>query len=86
LVLLHKIQFCVHDFTGDPQHVINFFTFIANDLREWMAKLGFRTINEMVGQTQLLKRRDGIEHWKYKHLDLSPIIYKEEAGPESWFI
>ncbi|MCC6582100.1 MAG: glutamate synthase subunit alpha, partial [Chitinophagales bacterium] len=69
-------------FTGDPQHVINFFTFIANDLREWMAKLGFRTINEMVGQTQLLKRRDGIDHWKYKHLDLSPIIYKEEAGPE----
>lgn len=67
-------------FTGDPQHVINFFTFIANDLREWMAKLGFRTINEMVGQSQLLKRRDGIEHWKYKHLDLSPIIYKEEVG------
>ena len=66
-------------FTGDPQHVINFFTFIANDLREWMAKLGFRTINEMVGQSQLLKRRDGIEHWKYKHLDVSPIIYKEEA-------
>jgi glutamate synthase (NADPH/NADH) large chain len=69
-------------FTGDPQHVINFFTFIANDLREWMAKLGFRTINEMVGQTQLLKRRDGIKHWKYKHLDLSPIIFKADVDAE----
>ena len=67
-------------FTGDPQHVINFFTFIVQDLREIMAQLGFRTINEMVGQTQLLKRRDNIDHWKYKHLDLSPILYKEEAG------
>ncbi|HNC73006.1 MAG TPA: glutamate synthase-related protein, partial [Chitinophagales bacterium] len=67
-------------FTGDPQHVINFFTFIVQDLREIMAKLGFRTINEMVGQTQFLKRRDNITHWKYKHLDLSPIIHKEEAN------
>ena len=66
-------------FTGDPQHVINFFNFIVQDLRELMAQLGFRTINEMVGQTQFLKRRENITHWKYKHLDLSPIIYKEEA-------
>ncbi|HRH57153.1 MAG TPA: glutamate synthase-related protein, partial [Chitinophagales bacterium] len=69
-------------FTGDPQHVINFFTFIVQDLREIMAQLGFRTINEMVGQTQLLKRRANINHWKYKHLDLSPIIYKEAAGDD----
>ena len=69
-------------FTGDPQHVINFFTFIVQDLREIMAQLGFRTINEMVGQTQLLKRRENITHWKYKHLDLSPIIYKENAGKD----
>ncbi len=69
-------------FTGDPQHVINFFTFIAQDLREIMAQLGFRTVEEMVGQTQLLKRRDNINHWKYKHLDLSPILYKEEAGDD----
>ncbi|MDB5227533.1 MAG: glutamate synthase subunit alpha, partial [Bacteroidota bacterium] len=62
-------------FTGDPQHVINFFTFVAQDLREIMAQLGFRTINEMVGQTQLLKRRDNITHWKYKHLDVNPILY-----------
>lgn len=69
-------------FTGDPQHVINFFTFIVQDLREIMAQLGFRTINEMVGQTQLLKRRENIFHWKYKHLDLSPIIYKEKVGED----
>lgn len=69
-------------FTGDPQHVINYFTFVVNDLREWMAKLGFRTVNEMVGQSQLLKRRDNITHWKYKHLDLSPIIFKEVVGAD----
>ncbi len=68
-------------FTGDPQHVINYFTFIANDLREIMASLGFRTVNEMVGQADKLKRRDNITHWKYKHLDVSPIIHKEFAEP-----
>jgi len=70
-------------YTGDPEHVINFFTFLAQDLREIMAELGFRTVNEMVGQVQLLKRRDNIDHWKYKHLDLGPVLYKEEAGAEA---
>jgi glutamate synthase (NADPH) large chain len=69
-------------FTGDPQHVINFFTFLVQDLREIMAELGFRTINEMVGQSQMLKMRDDIEHWKYKHIDLSAVLHKVEAGPE----
>ena len=63
-------------FNADPQYLINFFTFLAQDLREIMAKLGFRTVNEMVGQTQMLKVRDNIEHWKYKNLDLSPILYQ----------
>ena len=70
-------------FNGKVDHVINFFTFLAQDLREIMSHLGFRTINEMVGQVQLLKERDGIDHWKYKHLDLSPILYKEEQGAEA---
>ncbi|MEZ5008068.1 MAG: glutamate synthase large subunit [Chitinophagales bacterium] len=70
-------------YTGDPEHVINFFTFLANDLREIMAELGFRTINEMVGQTQLLKTRENIDHWKYKHLNLDPILYKELNGAEA---
>ncbi len=66
-------------FTGDPEHVINFFTFLARDLREIMAKLGFRTVNEMVGKVELLKAKEHIQHWKYKQLDLSPILYKEPA-------
>jgi len=70
-------------FTGDPQHVINFFTFLAQDLREIMAEMGFRTINEMVGQVQMLKVRDNIDHWKHKLLDLSPILYKEQEGEET---
>jgi glutamate synthase (NADPH) large chain len=66
-------------FTGDPQHVINFFTFLANDLREIMAELGFRTINEMVGKVEMLKVKKELKHWKYKAVDLSPILYKETA-------
>lgn len=66
-------------FTGDPDHVINFFRFLAQDLREIMAELGFRTVNEMVGKVEMLKLKRGIEHWKYKQVDLSPILYKEPA-------
>ena len=64
-------------FTGDPQHVINMFTFMVRELREIMASLGFRTVNEMVGKVEMLKMKKDIDHWKYKHLDLSPILYKE---------
>lgn len=67
-------------FTGDPDHVVNFFKLITQDLREIMAQLGFRTINEMVGQADFLEVRDDIKHWKYKNLDLSPILYKEPAS------
>jgi glutamate synthase (NADPH) large chain len=66
-------------FTGNPDHVVNFFYFLANDLREVMAELGFRTINEMVGRTDLLRVRQDIDHWKVKKLDLSPILYREPA-------
>jgi glutamate synthase (NADPH) large chain len=67
-------------FTGDPEHVVNFFKLITQELREIMAALGFRTINEMVGQSDFLEIRDDIKHWKYKNLDLSPILYKEPAS------
>ena len=66
-------------FTGDPDHVINFFRFLAKDLREIMADLGFRTVDEMVGKVEMLKLKTDIQHWKYKQLDLSPILYKEPA-------
>lgn len=68
-------------YTGNPDHVVNFFHFLAEDLREIMAELGFRTISEMVGQVDKLKMRDDITHWKYKNLDLSRILYREENDP-----
>jgi glutamate synthase (NADPH/NADH) large chain len=67
-------------FTGDPDHVVNFFRFITEELREIMAELGFRTINEMIGQVDSLEMRDDITHWKYNRLDLSAILYKEDAS------
>ncbi|MEC5147814.1 glutamate synthase large subunit [Chitinophaga sp. 212800010-3] len=70
-------------FTGDPQHVVNLFTFLVEELREIMAELGFRTINEMVGQVECLQVRDNIGNWKAQKLDLSPILYKEQASAET---
>ena len=65
-------------YNGQVEHVVNFFTMMVEGLREIMAELGFRSINEMVGQSQVLKVRDGIDHWKAKHVDLSPLLYKAE--------
>ena len=67
-------------FTGDPDHVVSYFTFLAEDLREIMASLGFKTINEMVGHSEVLKMRSDIKHWKYKHLDLSPILNRDQLA------
>ncbi|WP_430898119.1 MULTISPECIES: glutamate synthase large subunit [unclassified Paraflavitalea] len=67
-------------FTGDADHVVNFFKFIVQELREIMAELGFRTVNEMVGQVECLTPRENIKHWKYSKLDLSPILYREPAS------
>ncbi len=64
-------------FTGNPDHVVNFFRFLAEDLREIMAQLGFRTIDEMVGHSEILKTRNDLPFWKLKDLDLSPILYQE---------
>ena len=67
-------------FNGNADHVVNFFHFIVEELREIMAELGFRTINEMVGQTDCLEVRKDMQHWKYSKLDLSPVLYKEPAS------
>lgn len=64
-------------FTGDPDHVVNFFRFMVQELREIMAELGFRTVNEMIGQVDYLEMREGINHWKFGKLDINPILYKE---------
>ena len=69
-------------FTGQPEHVINFFTFIAEEVREIMAELGFRTVNEMIGRMDRLDARDAITHWKAKGLDFSLMFAKPSAGPD----
>lgn len=64
-------------FTGKPEYVVNLFTFLAEELREIMAELGFRTVNEMVGQSHQLELREEGSHWKYQNLDLTPLLFKE---------
>ncbi|ATW28798.1 glutamate synthase subunit alpha [Candidatus Formimonas warabiya] len=65
-------------FQGKPEHVINFFGFIARELREIMADLGFRTVDEMVGRVDMLEVNERNRHWKTKELDLSAILYRPE--------
>ncbi|WP_462255116.1 glutamate synthase large subunit [Ferruginibacter sp.] len=67
-------------FTGNADHVVNFFMFLTEELREIMAELGFRTINEMVGQAECLEQKENVAHWKYNNLDLSAVLYKEPAS------
>ena len=62
-------------FSGKPEHVVNLFRFLAEDMREIMAELGFRTIQEMVGRVQFLRVKDNIENWKAKKVDLSGILH-----------
>ncbi|MBP1690596.1 MAG: glutamate synthase large subunit, partial [Deltaproteobacteria bacterium] len=66
-------------FEGKPEHVVSFMMFLAEELREIMAELGFRTVNEMVGRVDKLEARDAIEHWKARGLDLTEILHKPEA-------
>jgi glutamate synthase (ferredoxin) len=70
------------NFTGDPAHAVNFMTFIAQEVREVMAELGFRTINEMVGRTDRLEPKKAVDHWKARGLDFSKILYQPDVGPE----
>ena len=66
-------------FTGQPEHVVNFFFMLAEELRELMAKLGFRRVDEMVGRVDRLDTRAAIAHWKAKGLDFSTILHKPEV-------
>ena len=67
-------------FSGQADYVVNFIKFLTQELREIMAELGYRTINEMIGQVDNLEAKKDIHHWKYSKLDLSPILYKEPAS------
>ena len=69
-------------FAGEPEHVVNFMRFIAQDMREIMAQLGFRTVEEMIGRVDRLSPRKAIEHWKAKGFDFSNILYQPDVGTE----
>jgi glutamate synthase (NADPH/NADH) large chain len=68
-------------FTGQPEHVINYFFFVAEEVREIMASLGYRTFDEMVGQSQMLDQTRLVAHWKAKGLDFSKLFFKQQALP-----
>ena len=67
-------------FVGQPEHVINFFFFVAEEVREIMASMGFKTFNEMIGQSQMLDQNALVAHWKAKGLDFSKLFFKQKAA------
>ena len=69
-------------FQGDPQHVVNFMRCIAEEVREHMARLGFRSVTEMIGRTDRIEPRRAIEHWKARGLDFTKILYQPRPGEE----
>jgi glutamate synthase (ferredoxin) len=69
-------------FKGKPEHVVNFMQFIAQELREIMAQLGFRTLEEMVGRVDKLEPRKAVNHWKARGIDLSTLLYSPEVDPD----
>jgi glutamate synthase (ferredoxin) len=69
-------------FTGKAEHVVNFFYYIAQEVRELMAQLGFRNVDEMIGRSDLLDMKRAINHYKARGLDFSRIFYRPQAGPE----
>ena len=71
------------NFSGKPEHVINFMHYVAEELRQIMAKLGYRNINEMVGQSQKLNMRKAIKHFKAKGIDLSKVLYKPKVSKKT---
>ncbi len=68
-------------FTGQPEHVINYFFFVAEELRQIMAEMGFRTINEMIGRVDRIDMRPAIDHWKAKGVDLSKLLHEVKVDP-----
>jgi len=68
-------------FKGQPEHVVNYFFFVAEELRQIMARLGFRTIQEMVGQVERLDSRPAVDHWKARGIDLSKLLYAPAVDP-----
>lgn len=69
-------------YAGRPEHVVNFVRFLATELREIMAELGFKTVDEMVGRVDKLQAKNNIAHWKAKQLKLDKLLYKMHIGPQ----
>ena len=69
-------------FTGKPEHVVNYFFFVAEEIRQLMSKLGFRKFGEMTGRMDMLNMRTAVDHWKAKGLDYSRMLHMPEAGPD----
>jgi len=69
-------------FAGSPEHAVNFMRFVAQEVRELMAQLGFRHVNDMVGHTECIQFNQAVEHWKARGLDFSQILHQPEMGPE----
>src|SRR3954469_24989853 len=70
-------------FKGQPEHVINFFFFVAEELREIMASLGVRTLDELTGRSDLLKMDDAIDHWKARGIDLSALLAQPDVPADA---
>jgi glutamate synthase (ferredoxin) len=70
------------NFSGDPQYVVNFMHFIAQEMRELMAQLGFRTVNEMIGRVDKIEVCPAVNHWKTHGLDFSQVLYNLEADED----
>jgi glutamate synthase (NADPH/NADH) large chain len=68
-------------FTGQPEHVINYFFFVAEEARELMAQMGFRTVDEMIGRVDRIDMVPAVDHWKARGIDLSRLLYQEPAKP-----
>ena len=69
-------------FAGQPEHVVNYFFFVAEEVRELMAQLGFRKFEEMIGRTDKIRPQKAVDHWKARGIDLSAILYRPEVSPE----
>ena len=69
-------------FAGQPEHVVNYFFFVAEEVRELMAQLGFRKFNEMIGRVDKIRARKAIDHWKARGLDLTNLLTKPDVSPD----
>jgi glutamate synthase (NADPH) large chain len=69
-------------FTGQPEHVINYFFFVAEELRAIMAEMGFATVNDMIGRVDRIDMKPALEHWKAKGVDLSKLLYAPQVDPK----